>query len=150
MTSPPRATAPSKKEQRLAAESSRFLAAHLDTYLDTSLELRFKDGAETVTLPAPALKLLNYILEQMAQGNTVTLTPLHSELTTQQAADLLNVSRPYLVTLLDKGKIPHHKVGTHRRVLFSDLMTYKKASKAKRLDIARQLTEEAQELDMGY
>ncbi len=146
MTSLPQATVPNKEEQQLAAESSRLLAEHIEK----GLTVQLGDGTETVTLPTPALQLLHYILEQMAEGNTVTLTPLHAELTTQQAADLLNVSRPYLVSLLNEKKIPHYKVGTHRRVLFSDLMAYKEASLAKRKNALRTLNEQAQELNMGY
>lgn len=144
----PRPFVPNDQEKLLALESSRFLAAHLGN--EGALEVRIDDSDETVVIPSSALQLLQYVLAQMAEGNAVTLTPLHAELTTQQAADLLSVSRPYLVSLLDEGKIPHRKVGTHRRVLFRDVMAYKDASDTRRRDALRELTEQAQELDMGY
>lgn len=73
-----------------------------------------------------------------------------SPLTTQEAANLLNVSRPYLITSLEEGKLPYRKVGTRRKILFEDLMNYKGKDDAERLKILNKLTEEAQDLDMGY
>ena len=81
---------------------------------------------DNVELPNSVLRLLQQIVPLLAAGERVTLVPLHSELTTRGAADLLNVSRQYLVTLLDQGKIAHHMVGTHRRVYFHDLIEYKR------------------------
>jgi excisionase family DNA binding protein len=80
--------------------------------------VRTRDGAEgdEVVLSARAVEVLRAVLEQLAQGNTVTVVPAHIELTTQQAADLLNVSRPYFVQLLEDGTIPHRKVGPRRRI----------------------------------
>ncbi|MFT4926978.1 MAG: excisionase family DNA binding protein [Phenylobacterium sp.] len=111
-----------------------------------------KDGerGDEVVLPAAALELLKNVMVQMAQGHSVTLVPIHAELTTQRAADILNVSRPHLVKLLEQGDIPFVKKGTHRRVLFSDVQAYKANIDEQRMKALDALTEQAQELDMGY
>lgn len=90
------------------------------------------------------------MLSQIAQGNAVTLLPIPAELTTQEAANLLNVSRPHLVKLLEAGEIPFHKVGTHRRVRFEDLMRYKEHINQKRMEALDELAAQAQELNLGY
>jgi excisionase family DNA binding protein len=86
----------------------------------------------------------------MAQGNAVALAPLRAELTTQEAADYLNVSRPYLVGLLEKGQIPFRKVGTHRRIKFADLMAFFKRTEEERRRVMDELAAQAQELGLGY
>lgn len=80
----------------------------------------------------------------------VAFIPDHAELTTVQAADLLNVSRPYLIKLLDDKAIPHRMVGKHRRIRVDDVMAYKDAIDREREEILDQLTREAQEQDLGY
>lgn len=87
---------------------------------------------ETVEIPAAAADLLLRLLTQMAQGNAVTLIPIHAELTTQEAADLLGVSRPFVAKEIEARRLPARKVGSRRRVMFGDLMTYKRRSDADR------------------
>lgn len=86
----------------------------------------------TVDLPASVVRMLVRILDEMAAGNAMTLIPIHAELTTQEAADLLHISRPSLIQLLADGKIPFRRIGTHRRIRFDALMEYKKRSEADR------------------
>lgn len=107
------------------------------------------DGADLV-LPRHALALLRDVLTEMADGNAVTIVPTHAELTTQQAADILNVSRPHLVKLLEEGKIPFSRTGSHRRIRFQDLMTYKNVRDHRSQEVLEELTKQAQELGMGY
>lgn len=124
---PTEPVAPSEADAMLARESARRLAPRL-TATSGALELSVVDPegkSEAVTIPTAAFRLLVTILAEMAAGHAVRLIPQQAELTTQEAAELLNVSRPYLVRLLDDGKIPFHRVGTHRRVLFKDVMAYK-------------------------
>lgn len=142
---------PDENDRELAQQSSRSLVGHLGHLSEARLSVMEKgETVESVLLPKSALKLLVDLLAEMARGNAVTLIPVHAELTTQQAADLLMVSRPFLVGLLDQKKIPFRKVGTHRRVLFKDLMGYKQTVDAKRSEALDDLAKQAQELKMGY
>ncbi len=148
----PGTVTPSPADTKLAQESSRKLAKLLGAKKKRlSLRIQSDDGPEeTVAVPLSAFRLLTDILTEMAQGNAVTLIPVHAELTTQQAADLLNVSRPFLIDQLEKGEIPHRKVGSHRRILFEDLMAYKQRTDAARLKALEELSALDQELGMGY
>jgi excisionase family DNA binding protein len=101
-------------------------------------------------VPREAFELFLEVLRQMANGNAVTIVPVHAELTTQQAADLLNVSRPFLVGLLDEGKLPSRKVGSHRRVKAADLIAYQQRDEAGRKKVLDELTAEAEKHGLGY
>jgi excisionase family DNA binding protein len=143
---------PSPKEIELAQISSRVLASMIP---DKNKAVKISFGSEgvessSVIVPLSAFKMFTRILIQMAEGNAVTLIPIHAELTTQEAAELLNVSRPYLIRLLEEKKIPYRKVGTRRKVLFQDLMDYKNRIDADREKVLDDLANEAQNLGLGY
>ena len=120
--------------------------------MDRPLKLHVMDGEreQMIDLPAGAVDLLVHVLEAMAAGQGVTLIPESAELTTVQAADVLNVSRPFLIKLLDRKAIPHRKVGKHRRIRMEDVMAYKNAIDREREQVLEQLTREAQTGNMGY
>jgi excisionase family DNA binding protein len=141
---------PTAADAAIAKESGKKLAAHLDDLKGVRLQMKTGKKSEELILPPSALRLLVGVLKEIAQGNAVTLTPLHAELTTQQAADLLNVSRPHLVKLLDEKAIPSRKVGSHRRVLLTDLLSYRNEFDAKRHEALDELVALSQELGLGY
>ncbi len=145
-------TLPSAEDIALARESGRVLSTVLKTRAETQ-QIDFHDEqgmTRTVALPTSALRLLLEVLTEIGQGNVVSIIPIHAELTTQEAADVLNVSRPFLVQLLEKGEMPFHKIGTHRRVRYQDVIDYKNRIDAERRKALDDLAAQAQELGMGY
>ena len=144
-------TLPDDKTAKLARASAAELSQMLDR-LPVSKQSHFKieiDGQDLI-LPVQALVLLRNLLDELARGNSVTIVPLHAELTTQQAADILNVSRPYLIKLLERGELQFTKVGTHRRIQFKDLMAYKNIVKKRSSSAMDELVQIAQETNLGY
>lgn len=123
------------------------LLAHLDISGERKTRLLGPDG-ESIVLPAPAFEALRAIVTGMAQGMAMTLIPSGHELTTQQAADLLRVSRPSVIRLLEDGVIPFHKVGTHRRMHIEDVLRYRTERAEQRRAALRELTEISEEI--GY
>ena len=138
---------PTDKESALAAETGRQIGSVINGAETVRGHFGPKD-AVTVDLPITAVRLLLDILEQMARGNAVTLMPVHAELTTQQAADLLNVSRTHFVQLLDEGKIAHRKIGTHRRVRAEDVLAYRRETERARREALDELTKLDEELGL--
>ncbi len=143
---------PSETEMQLSRASSQFLASHLPLRTGACRLRLVSDDipGEEIEIPASALHLLIDVLAQMAQGNAVTLMPIQAELTTQEAADLLQVSRPHLVKLLETGQIPFHRVGRHRRVRLQELMAYKQQIDTARSQVLDELVAQAETLGMGY
>lgn len=105
------------------------------------------DG-ERINLPESLFRVLRQVIHALAEDQAVSVVPVHKQLTTQQAADLLNVSRPYLVQLLEDGKIPYSKTGTHRRVHLDDLMVYMKVRDAERERAMERLVRLSEELGL--
>ena len=141
---------PSAQDAAIARVSGQLLSRYVETRAPLKLRVTESKPVEPIELPAGAVALLMDILEAMAAGRGVTMIPQNAELTTVQAAEVLNVSRPFLIKLLDEKKIPHRKVGRHRRVLMEDVMNYKAAIDAEREAVLDRLAAEAQEQGMGY
>lgn len=140
---------PSAETASLARESATALSRLLRDHPQGDRAQIRLDG-EDLILPRAALDLLRKLLTEMAQGNAVTIVPVHAELTTQEAADMLNVSRPYLVKLLKEQQIPYTMVGSHRRIRLHDLLAYKEQQDQHSRNALEELAKQAQELEMGY
>ncbi|MBE7482177.1 MAG: helix-turn-helix domain-containing protein [Polyangiaceae bacterium] len=143
---------PTTKDSEQAQVAVRALSGVLRRKSSRTIRVRPEGAKEevSVSVPREAFELFLDILAQMANGNAVSIVPVHAELTTQQAADMLNVSRPFLVGLLDEGKIAFRMVGTHRRVKVADLLTYKQKDSKYRKAVLDELTAEAQKHGLGY
>jgi excisionase family DNA binding protein len=132
-----------------AAEAAATLQEYLQNHPEAPARLRLGDGDERqVLIPAAACAVFAAMLKELSEGGSVTVASVAAELTTQQAADLLNVSRPYLIGLLDRGEIPYRKVGNRRKIRMVDVMSYRRRDQVHRQAILDQLTEEAQELGL--
>jgi excisionase family DNA binding protein len=147
---PNRQSAPTAQEASLARVSGQRLSRYARRKKPLSLRVMGAGQEQPIELPAGAVALLIDILEAMAAGRGVTIVPENPELTTVQAAALLNVSRPFLIKLLKEKVIPHRLVGKHRRILIDDVMAYKARIDREREAILDRLTAEAQNEDMGY
>ncbi len=133
----------------IARESARELSRLLRD-LPEAVRANVRLADQSVILPRRAVVLLRDILAEMAKGNAVTVVPTHAELTTQEAAQLLNVSRPHVIKLLEAGEIPYTLTGTHRRVRLEDLMAYKEKRFAQSMQALDNLVRQGQEENMGY
>ena len=147
---PSRHSAPTAQDASLARVSGQRLSRYSRRKKPLSLKVVGAGQEQPIELPAGAVALLMDVLEAMAAGRGVTIIPEKAELTTVEAAGILNVSRPYLIKLLEDKAIPHRLVGKHRRILVDDVMAFKQRIDAEREDVLAQLTADAQRNDMGY
>lgn len=150
-TAPIDITLPKESEVR-AVQGQRELAGYLATKFETQ-RIRILDdrnAAHEIELPTSALRLLGDVLAELAVGNGVRVVPVHAELTTQEAADLLNVSRPHLIKLLETRGLPYRRTGKHRRIRFDDLMNFKAERGQASERAMSELAKQAQELKLGY
>ncbi len=133
------------------AEEAGLLALVRDVLTGSGAARLLGPSGETVELPRSVHDVLIRAVRELAQGNAVTVIPLHAELTTQQAADLLNVSRPYLIGLLDHGTLPYARTaGNHRRLRLADVLTYKRAQDIERRAALDEMSAEAERLGLRY
>ena len=142
-----------KEEQEIAQTSISKVHATSRKVIRTKrsfVKIRIQENGDSLKIPKKAVLLLFEILDSMAQGKSFTLIPSDAEVSTQQAADMLNVSRPHIVKLLEDGIIPFKKVGTHRRIEIKHLIKYQQKIEENRKGKLDFLTKQAQELNLGY
>jgi excisionase family DNA binding protein len=142
---------PTDQDTRIARTSSEALAPLLEENDAGEAHIRFwregEQGADIV-LPHSAVRILYSALQEMAKGHTVTLLPVDAELTTNQAAELMRVSRPSLIKMLDENKLPYRKIGAHRRIRYEDVLTYLHIERARRKKVMEELVAETERLGL--
>jgi len=145
---------PTAEDSKQAKDSSRVLAQALANYSDDDrvrMTIQGSSGTnDELVLPGDIMNLLLNVLTQVSQGNAISLVPMHQEISTQQAADLLSVSRPHLVKLLEQGNIPFRKVGSHRRVKLTDVMDYRGTVDKERNKTLDELSQLSQDMGMDF
>jgi excisionase family DNA binding protein len=139
-----------QKEAKLAHDTLEGAFKYLEKEEGSHRVVLSVDEGVQVSVPESALKFLLKYLYSLSEGQAVSILPVESEMSTQQVADILNVSRPHLVKMLENDEIPYHRVGKHRRIKATDLMKYKEQRDNEREDLLDDLASQAQELDMGY
>lgn len=142
-----------KEEQKIAQSSItefRKTSAKAIKGNSKSVQIKFRENDDFIKIPKEAVNLLLIIVSNMAEGRSFTLVPTNTVLGTQEAADMLNISRPHLVKLLEEGKIPFTKVGSHRRIALKHVIAFDMKTKAKRNEELDFLAKQAQDLNMGY
>ncbi len=140
---------PSARDAEMARVSGQVLSPFVQQKRPLTLRVRENGREKPLDLPVGAVAMLMKILEAMASGRGVTLVPENAEMTTVEAAEILNVSRPFLIKLLDDNVLPHRKVGKHRRIRMEDVMAYKSKIDQEREVVLDELAREAQEIETG-
>lgn len=140
-------------DREIAINSLEYFSAlsdELKKKKSESVKIKIGETEEFIAIPKNALSLLSSIISMMSSGKSVTLMPTDTEMSTQQAAQVLKVSRPHLIKILKSGEIPFRKVGSHRRILLQDVIAYTVKIEKEREKQLLFLTKQAQELNLGY
>jgi excisionase family DNA binding protein len=125
-----------------------FLRAHPTPHSRLTLVSDDETEPAEITVPAQVMRLVIEIFDTLARGDAIMVAPVHAELTTQQAAEMLNVSRPYLVKLLESGELPYRKVGSHRRVRLQDVLAYQERQDERSREALLELTRHTEDLGL--
>lgn len=120
---------PTKYEQQMAKQSCTSLFSAMEQIKNDYAEIEIEETGAKIVVPIKALKMLGEILKAMSKGNPITIVPQATEVTTQMASEILGCSRPYIVKLLEEGKIDYTKIGKHRRIKYEDIVNYKRRTK---------------------
>jgi excisionase family DNA binding protein len=140
-----------ESETEMVKAAERLIMACLDHSRAATITIESDDGSTpSVRVPPQVLRVLGQALGLMARHQPIMLIPEKQELSTVEAANFLNVSRPFVIKEIEEGRLNHRMVGTHRRILFSDLMTYAKAMRAKQQQALDKMAENARELGLEY
>jgi excisionase family DNA binding protein len=140
-----------ESEMEMARVAQRCIVEALDHSRAAAITLTTDRGDQpSVAVPPAALKLIGHLLGALSEGRAITLIPPKREFTTVEAAHFLNVSRPFVVKEIEEGRLPHRKVGTHRRVAFEDLRDYAKKMHANQAAALERMAENARELGLDY
>lgn len=141
----------SAAEVEMALTAQRCIMEALDRSRAASITLTTVEGAQPpIELPPAALKLIGRLLGLLSERRAFALIPSTQELTTVEAANFLNVSRPFVIKEIEGGRLPHRKVGSHRRIAFEDLLTYAKEMRKRQEHALERMADDARELGLDY
>jgi excisionase family DNA binding protein len=139
------------KDKEMVRIAQRCIMASLDHSRAAAITLTTDTGEHpTVDLPPAALRLIGQLLGVMSEGRPIVLMPTQQELTTVEAANFLNVSRPFIIKEIDAGRLPHRMVGSHRRIALDDLLNYSNKMRAQQAGALDRMAENARELGLDY
>jgi len=143
----PTPVAPKEEDRESIKQLLEALARHADAQAQIVID---GEPGETLVVPRPVFDILRQVAEVMASGRAISVVPIGMMLSTQQAAELVGVSRPFLISVIEKGELPFVMVGTHRRVRIEDLLAYKQQRETTRDAALRRLSEQAERLKLEY
>lgn len=139
------------KDMEMVRTAERCIMASMDHSRAAAITLTTENGEHpTVEVPPAALKLIGQLLGAMSDGRPIVLMPAEQELSTVEAAQFLNVSRPFVIKEMESGKLPHRKVGSHRRISLQDLLDYAQKMRAQQTSALERMADNARELGLDY